>query len=157
MDEYILSQIYAWFIFFICGIIIGLLFDLFRILRKTFKTSDILTYIEDASFWLITGLILMYTIFTYNNGEIRLYILISIMLGFMLYIFTISKYIIKISVKILKIIKQIIYLPIKCIINIAKKIIFNPISFIIINLRKNFTSFYHKFAKISHNKKDLQN
>ena len=53
------NQANLFLIFTINGILIGLLFDIFRILRKSFKTPDIITYIEDFFFWLITGLILL--------------------------------------------------------------------------------------------------
>lgn len=41
-------------IFTLDGILIGILFDIFRILRKSFKTDDFITYIEDILFWLIS-------------------------------------------------------------------------------------------------------
>ena len=60
----ILNQANLFLIFTINGILIGLLFDIFRILRKSFKTSDIITYTEDLIFWILTGLLLLYSIFT---------------------------------------------------------------------------------------------
>lgn len=132
--------------FVINGILIGFLFDIFRILRKSFKTKDIITYIEDISFWILTGLLTLYFIFYYNNGEIRFYIFLGIILGILIYILTISKYIIKFSVTVINFIKdiiskviQIIFYPLKIIINFLKKLLFRPISFICINIRKNFT------------------
>ena len=62
------NQAYLFCIFIINGIIIGILFDFFRILRKTFKTSDLITYIEDSMFWILTGIIILYSIFVFNNG-----------------------------------------------------------------------------------------
>ena len=41
------NQAYLFLIFTINGILIGFLFDIFRILRKSFKTNDLITYIED--------------------------------------------------------------------------------------------------------------
>lgn len=61
------NQAYTFIIFIINGIIIGLLFDCFRIIRKSFKTSDMITYIEDILFWIIAGIITLYFIFIYNN------------------------------------------------------------------------------------------
>ena len=104
----ITNQAYLFLIFIIDGIIIGLLFDFFRILRKTIKTSDIITYIQDALFWILTGIIILYTTFTFNDGEIRIYMFIAILLGVICYITLISSYIIKINVKIVNIIKNII-------------------------------------------------
>lgn len=50
------NQAELFLIFTINGILIGLLFDFFRILRRSFKTKDIITYIEDILFWILTRL-----------------------------------------------------------------------------------------------------
>ena len=70
--------------FILTGFIIGILYDVFRILRKSFKTLDIVTYIQDIIFWILTGIILLYSIFTFNNGELRGYIFIGILSGVVL-------------------------------------------------------------------------
>ena len=87
------TQVYLFLIFIINGFIIGLLFDFFRILRKAIKTSDFITYIEDALFWILTGLLILYSIFTYNNGEIRLFMFLAIVLGILLYVIILSKFV----------------------------------------------------------------
>lgn len=61
------NQAYIFIVFIINGILIGILFDCFRILRKSFKTSDLITYIEDILFWVIAGIVTLYFIFYYNN------------------------------------------------------------------------------------------
>ena len=94
-------------LFILTGIVIGVLFDIFRIIRRSFKTPDFLTYIEDILFWLMAGIILLFTIFTFNNGEIRLYIFVSLLFGLTIYLLTLSKFFIKINVKIIGIIKKI--------------------------------------------------
>lgn len=48
------NQANLFLIFTINGVIIGLLFDFFRILRKSFNTKDFVTYIEDILFWILT-------------------------------------------------------------------------------------------------------
>ena len=73
-----LNQLYTFLIFILVGMVIGITYDIFRILRKSFKTIDIITYIQDFLFWIITGVILLYSIFTFNNGELRSYIFIGI-------------------------------------------------------------------------------
>lgn len=69
----IINQTYIFIIFVIIGIIVGIIFDFFRILRKSFKTMDFVTYIEDILFCILTGAILLYSIFKFNSGEIRIY------------------------------------------------------------------------------------
>lgn len=137
------NQAYLFGIFIINGILIGLLFDFFRILRKSFKTNDFITYLEDILFWILAGIILLYSIFIFNNGEIRLFMFIAVLLGIIIYIMSISSYIIKLNVRIINCIKIIIIkifnimsIPFTYIIKILRKIFFRPISFIIINIKK---------------------
>ena len=140
----LINQTSLFLIFTIDGVLIGIIFDIFRILRKTIKTSDFVTYIEDFLFWIITSIILFYSIFTYNNGELRFFMFLAVILGFVLYLCTISSYLIKINVKIINVIKriflklfEIIYKPLIKTVKILKKVIFKPILFVIINIRKN--------------------
>lgn len=164
----ITNQIYLFFIFVLNGIIIALLFDFFRILRRSFKIKDITTYFQDFLFWVLTGLILLYSICIFNNGEIRLFMLLGVIIGAILYILLVSKYVIKINVEIIKFFKKlfnkifnILILPIKCIKNFIKKIFFKPISFFIINIRKFSTKFSNNIhiniKNLKNNKKDVKN
>lgn len=144
----ITNQAILFLIFSINGIIIGLLFDFFRILRRSFKTHDIITYIQDVLFWVLTGFILLYSIFTFNNGEIRLFMFLGVALGVISYMLCLSSYIIKVNVIIIKFFKNIIIkifgiisIPFKAIYNLMRKIFFKPISFFIINIRKSSTNF----------------
>ena len=137
------NQAYLFLIFIINGIIIGLLFDFFRILRRTFSTNDFVTYIQDIIFWILTGLIILYFIYIFNNGEIRLFLFLGIFIGLTLYILLASSYVIKINVAILTFFKKIfqtifkyLLLPFKFIYQTLKKIFIKPISFIIVNIRK---------------------
>ena len=149
------TQVYLFLIFIINGFIIGLLFDFFRILRKAIKTSDFITYIEDTLFWILTGFIILYSIFTYNNGEIRLFMFLAILIGILVYILFVSKYILRISLAIINFIKKIfrtifhiIKIPLTILAKFIKKLFLNPISFIIINIRKFFTKTFKKISGI---------
>ncbi len=149
----IYTQLQLFFIFLVNGLLIALLFDFFRILRKTIKTADFITYIEDALFWILTGFIILYSIFTYNNGEIRLFMFLAIILGISIYSIFISKLILKISLyiinsikKILGVILHIIKIPFYFSIKLVKKLFLSPILFIIINIRNYFTKFLKNFS-----------
>lgn len=133
----ILSEISKFLFFILIGVIIGIIFDLFRIIRKCFKTSDVITFIHDLMFLLISAVILLFSIFIVNNGEIRGYMFLGIALGIVVYLVSISKYIINICTKIILFIRKIIINPImKSIIkvcNFTKKIVKNVYN----NLSKN--------------------
>lgn len=137
------SQAILFGIFIINGLLIGIVFDFFRILRRSFKTGIILTSIEDIIFWIIAGFIVMYSIFAFNNGAIRGFMFLGIGLGVAFYMLTLSKFIILVNVKIIEFFKNIILkifslimIPINIIIKVLKKIVLKPITFIFINLKK---------------------
>ena len=113
----ITNQAYLFLIFTLNGFIIGLLFDFFRILRRSFKTSNFVTYIEDILFWIITGFLVLYSIFTFNNGEIRFFMFLGIFIGVLLYLIILSGFMIRINVYLITIFKKMT----KNIINIPKK------------------------------------
>jgi len=141
------NQTYLFIVFTIVGIIIGVLFDIFRILRKSFKTKDIVTYMEDILFWVLTGIIILFSMYKFSNGELRFFMIIGIIMGTLMYMITFSRYVIKISVFIIKIIKTIIVYPVKVVEKILKKIIIRPIFIICINFKKNFINFVKKNKK----------
>ena len=150
----VLNQANSFLIFVINGVIIGVLFDSFRILRKSFKTSDFITTIEDILFWIMTGIIILYSIFVFNNGEIRFFMFIGIFLGTLLYILLISKYVIKTSVRVIKILKKvlkfifkILIFPIQSTYRIIKNILRKPILFCFINIKKNIRQIGTKINK----------
>lgn len=173
MEEIINNQAYLFVIYFICGIIIGIFFDLFRILRKSFKTSDFITYIEDIIFGILTGIFLIFMLFIFNNGQLRFYIFLAIILGLIIYMLTISKYFIKINVKIIVTIKQtimkiisIILYPIKKLLDILKeyvlKALLKPFRILTINIKnihisKNNVKSHFKKKDRKKNKKDDKN
>lgn len=151
MQPQILEQLYSFAIFILVGFLIGLLFDMFRISRRTFKTSDIITYLEDILFWILSGLLILFSIFKFNNGDIRAYIILGIFIGLALYMLVFSKIVINTLVKIILVIKQIISFvskiilyPIKLITRIFK-IVTKPIK----KLLKNLTNNIKKIPKIS--------
>ena len=129
------NQGYLFLVYTIDGILIGILFDIFRILRKSFKTKDLITYIEDICFWILTGLLLLYTIFTFSDGEIRIYMFLAIFVGCILYMLLISKYFISINVQIVFYLKKIIG-KIFAIVFWPIRLLLKPIHFVTINLKK---------------------
>ncbi len=138
MNQATINQAYLFLIFILNGILIGVIFDIFRILRKSFCTPNIVTYIEDSLFWLISAFIVLYSLFVFNNGEIRGYIFIGIICGIALYILFLSRFVVKISVKIILFLKKVVY-------SVLKVIIY-PIR-IILNKAKNVISFINNLIK----------
>ena len=138
------NQLFCLGIFVITGILIGLLFDIFRILRKSFHTADWITYIQDVLFWILAGSMMLFSIFTFNHGEIRSYVFIGILVGIVIYMLAISKLVVKSSVTIILFIKKILSYPIHLIEKIVKIIIINPILFIAKKGKRKVQSIHKK-------------
>ena len=129
---------------------IGIVFDIFRVLRRSFKTPDFVTYIHDFLFWILTGAILLFSIFTFNHGELRSYIFIGILLGIVIYSLIFSKYFMKILISFINILKKIIGYPIKVVSHFLKKYMLNPIYSILCKIK-------YKILKIRLKNKKTQN
>ena len=115
------NQAYLFIVFSLTGVIIGLLFDFFRILRRSFKTSNIITYFEDVLFWILTGVLILYNIWYFNNGEIRIYMFLGIIMGGLIYMLTLSNIIISLLSKILNSIVKVLELPFRTLFSIFHK------------------------------------
>ncbi len=147
------NQLYIFLIYIASGMLIGIIFDIFRVLRKSIKTSNLITYIEDTIFWIIVGLFLIWEIFTISYGELRSYIFIGLLIGFVIYMLSVSKYFIKINVKIMSYVKKIILKILNIFKNILNFIlkIFKPVFNFIENKIKLNIIFFKRFKR---NKKD---
>ena len=124
MSDSLFSQIKILFIFNVTGLLIGFLFDFFRIQRKVIKTNDFITYIQDVLFWIMSGIIVIISMVKFTDGGIRSYMILGIIVGIVLYFVFISKYIMAVSLNIVrfftKILSFLVY-PLKKIHEIMKK------------------------------------
>lgn len=87
------DQVYIFFSSVIIGAVMGVVFDFFRALRRKGNTKNILVYIQDSIFWFIIAIMIIVSSFIINSGELRGYMLIGYILGAILYMVLISKYI----------------------------------------------------------------
>lgn len=70
---------------------LGLIFDMYRILRLWLKPGQISTGLMDLLFWCVAAPILLLYILIANWGELRFYILIGISIGLMCYYLLFSR------------------------------------------------------------------
>lgn len=141
-----INQAYLFLIFTLNGIFIGVLFDFFRILRKSFKTVNWLTSIEDILFWILTGLSIIYCMYNFSDGSLRFFMFLGLGLGLLLYMLTLSNFIVKTVVKFIFIIKKFlsiivktIIFPFKIILKFLEKILFRPVYLFWVKIQNNMT------------------
>ncbi len=78
------------------GIASAFIFDLFRIRRRTIKACRYLVYAEDIIYWTLLALLIFVFVYFINEGEIRGYIFIGMILGATVYFLTASRFVIRI-------------------------------------------------------------
>ena len=104
---------------FLSGILVGILFDEYRIIRGS-NTIKIISIIEDILFWILTAIIIFIFLLYNSYAFLGMYVYVFMIISLNLYFKFISKYIIivekfigKVIIKALRIIfKHLIY-PIK--------------------------------------------
>lgn len=122
MDSFFESQSYVFFATLYGGIIMGFIYDLYRIFRYYLKPKKIATFIEDFIFWIIISVVFLTVILYANWGQIRGYIFLGFFSGAFLYSKFLSKIIISTIIwilngliRILKYIFKVISFPFRLI------------------------------------------
>lgn len=80
--------------FLICiasGFALGVLYDIFSALRFDMPILKIASSVLDAFFWIVFALIFFITLQLFCGGEFYWFFLVGALMGFILYIFTLSK------------------------------------------------------------------
>ena len=67
------------------GALFGVMFDTYQRFLNRPKRNRLIVFVNDLLFWAIQALLIFYTLFLVNNGEIRFYIFIALLCGFAAY------------------------------------------------------------------------
>ncbi len=86
------NQAYIFLSAIYMGIIIGIIYDLYRAISGLAELSRPITVVMDILFWIIVTILSIVGFFYVSSGEIRAYSIIGLALGWLLYILTISRY-----------------------------------------------------------------
>ncbi len=73
-----------------CGLFIGLVYEVLRLLRRVFQAGKWLTALFDILFWIIAAVVAALALFIINGGNLRLYSVCGFLLGAMMFIFGVS-------------------------------------------------------------------
>lgn len=85
------------------GIITSLVYDLFRISRKLFKTPPWVVFVSDLVFWIVCSFLNFAIILEKNSGELRWYLFFGIIIGGVIYFSVLSSLFQKIVFVVLRI------------------------------------------------------
>ncbi len=118
-------------VFLLCvgiGLLAGFVYDIFKIIRKSFRHKNVYIQIEDFMYWIIVTFTSFLILLHKNNGAIRMYGIIGLLIGYVINETLVSKWTVEIGVRfvtyVLIFIKQLIKIvmfPIRVLLKIFKK------------------------------------
>lgn len=96
MNVSVSEQAYMFFAMIVCGVFCGLVFDLFRSVRRAHRCHSGVVALQDITFWLAELVLVYWVAFKLNYAKVRLYELVALVIGSWLYFMTVSFYVVKI-------------------------------------------------------------
>lgn len=118
------------------GLITGMLFDSYRLIRGFSTVNKIITFIEDTLFWIFTSVVVFIFLLCTNYAYIGMYVYMCIAIGVYLYIKLISKFFISSQYRIFKALGKVL--------RIGKNFILYPFQFIIYSFKRKNKGNYKK-------------
>ncbi|MBU3110648.1 spore cortex biosynthesis protein YabQ [Clostridium lacusfryxellense] len=86
----------------LAGIITGVFFDIYRLIRGLQNPNKVLTIIQDLLFWTLTSIVVFIFLMYTNKGYINFYVYVSLIIGVYLYLKLLSRAFIKVQYRSLK-------------------------------------------------------
>jgi len=117
------SQAWLFLSSVLTGAAIGLLYDVFRVLRKTAPHSGLAVQLEDLLFWVAATGLTFYYMLHRNYGEIRPFVLIGITIGLVLYFATLSRWVLVVLVAVVNYIKKVVAAAVRIILTPVRIIV----------------------------------
>ncbi len=124
MEVSFLNEAVVFLITLAGGMIIGVVFDIYRIIKNGVYKNVIIYTLSDIVVWIVLSILAFETVFIANDAAVRWYEIVALLVGYILYAVTLSKYFLKSANVIIKIVKNIIITilkPLKAVLKIISK------------------------------------
>lgn len=108
MVQFANTESFLFFASILLGFFIGFYYEIFRFLRLAFPHPDFLIILEDLCFFIPLSPALIFFHYALNSGVFRWFSLAGCVLGFLLYLWTVGKILIRCSEGILFCIKTVL-------------------------------------------------
>lgn len=109
------DQFYAFFIMLLCGLILGISFDIYRVSARPLFRQRWILFIMDILYWVVSTFLIFRMLYVSNDGEIRLFVFLGVLLGAWGYFRYISSYIITIVESAIKMLRRLMIFGYQCI------------------------------------------
>lgn len=112
------EQILIFLMLVLLGHCIGVLYDLYRVIRRAHGLKKWGTNLGDAVFWIIVTAVTYSFLLIYIWGEVRVYVFIAMIFGFYIYLKLFSSYVLEIFFSLHNLLSKIV----RSVVKVQKKI-----------------------------------
>lgn len=117
----ILAQTTSFLYAMALGAVLSLVYDIFRIIRVAFGGKKTAVFVEDLLFSLVALVLTFVFVIAFNNGELRFFVLIGELFGFVVCHYTVGRVILSFSRAIINGVKWVLKLIFTPILKLFKK------------------------------------
>lgn len=93
-------QFASFLVAFLLGIGLGIAYEIFRVPRLLLCISPILVFVADTLYFFLCSVVLFLFVFFANDGQVRLFLLLSTAVGGMLYALTVGRFVRHLAIRI---------------------------------------------------------
>lgn len=104
------TQIRTFLLIVTTGIVLGILFDTYRVLRRRFRPPWLVTSLTDLLYCLLASAIAFTALLAGNWGELRFYVYIALLVGIIGYYRLVSQYVMKLIMALLLLLTKLCHL-----------------------------------------------
>lgn len=108
MMNYFIEDLNIFYATIYGGILIGIIFDINRSLKNNFKFINKISPLFDILFWITITFIVFLVINTVEKFQLRYYHFVALLVGFILYYNTLSKFVLKFNSLVIKFLKKLV-------------------------------------------------
>ena len=131
------------------GFLLGILYDVFRVLRMIFSLGKVTTFIQDFLYVVICAFLTFCFALVLNDGKIMFYIFFGEGIGWLIYYFSLGTLALKVSSAIINGVRNVV--------SLMKKLLERPIIFVIRKIKENVHKIGAKTKKIRKKLQKIQN
>lgn len=101
-------ELFVLFGTFAGGVALGLVFDIFRIMRRSFRCANRCVWLQDILLWLCALAVVCVTLYVTNSAGVRLYEFFGFGAGAASYMATVSRFVVKGATAVISFLKKIV-------------------------------------------------
>lgn len=108
-------QFFTFFMMFSSGWALGILFDVYRVVSRSLRLSRWVMSVLDIVYWIAVTLFVFKILYYSNQGEVRFFVFLGLLLGTAFYFYFISAYTVIAVKTLLKLLKDLYEIVVRCV------------------------------------------